>query len=333
MRPYFREMVWGGRRLAELYGKDLPPGQAIGESFELSAYPGRESVVASGPLAGRDLRNLVEEYGEELVGRQVKERYGGRFPLLIKLLDAQQDLSVQVHPDDAYTRRKKLADDGKMEAWFVLHAEDGRVAYGLQPGVDPPAFAAALEAGRVEEVIRFYPVQAGDVVFVPPGIVHALCRGVVLYEVQQSSDLTFRIYDYGRLGLDGRPRLLHLEVAMEVIDFGADPGQPVSWRHRCGAESDRAVLVECEHFRLNLYQRSQGVIRHGAGDSFLGLTLVAGEAVVSGSRRHGRDGDGVALRSGDTALIPARREFKLVPRSETGCTYLIASVDSVARAG
>lgn len=330
MRPYFREMVWGGRRLEELLGKDLPADKAIGESFELSAYPGRESAVAAGPLAGRDLRGLFEEYGEQLVGRQVRERYGDRFPLLIKLLDAQQDLSVQVHPDDAYTQRQGLEDAGKMEAWFVLHADQGRVAYGLQPGVDPQAFAAALENGRVEEVIRFHPVQAGDVLFVPPGTVHALCSGVLLYEVQQSSDLTFRIYDYGRLGLDGKLRQLHIEEAMEVIDFGAQLAGPRPWRSQPSAEADRAVLAECEHFRLNLYCPAGDQVRHAAGDSFLALTLIAGKAEVSGGRGRGRAAERFALRPGDTALIPAHREFSVESARGTGCTYLIASVGQVS---
>ena len=329
MRPYFREMVWGGRRLEEQFGKDLPADKAIGESFELSAYPEWESAVAAGPLAGRDLRTLFEEYGEQLVGRQVRERYGDRFPLLIKLLDAQQDLSVQVHPDDAYTRQKGLDDAGKMEAWFVLHADQGRVAHGLQPGVDPQAFAAALEDGRVEEVIRFHPVRAGDVVFVPPGTVHALCSGVVLYEVQQSSDLTYRIYDYGRLGLDGKPRQLHIEAAMEVIDFGAQLVGPRAWRSQSGAEADRAVLVECEHFRLNIYCPVGDQVRHGAGDSFLALTLIAGKATVNGSRERGRATERFALHPGDTALIPAHREFSVASAGKNQCTYLIASVGEV----
>ena len=140
-------------------------------------------------------------------------RYGGRFPLLIKLLDAQQDLSIQVHPDDEYAQCNGLMESGKMEAWYVLQSDSGRVACGLVEGVGRAEFVAAHAADRVAEVVRFYPVARGDVLFLPPGTVHALCQGVVLYEVQQTSDLTFRIYDYGR------PRELHWEQALEVIDF------------------------------------------------------------------------------------------------------------------
>lgn len=320
MRPYFREMVWGGRRLQELFNKALPPDEGIGESFELSAYAERESAVEGGELAGWGLQRLLAEFGEQLVGREVWKRYGGRFPLLIKLLDPQQDLSIQVHPSDAYAREKGLEEDGKMEAWFVLHSEGGRVAYGLKEGVEKDAFVEAIEAGRAEEVVQFYPVEAGDVLFIPPGTVHALCSGVLIYEVQQSSDLTFRIYDYDRLGLDGKPRGLHVQEALEVIDFQASVPGPVSWSKLHEAQVDRAVLVEAEHFRLNLYRPQGDRIRHAADDSFLAITMVGGEAEVGGERGNCR------LRAGGTALIPAYREFVVEPQGGGECAYLIASV-------
>jgi len=317
--PYFRELVWGGRRLQELYGKDLPAEKRIGESFELSAYAERESVVAAGRLAGRDLRGLIAEFREQLVGRPVWERYDGRFPLLIKLLDAQQDLSIQVHPDDAYAQANGLEDTGKMEAWFVLHSEEGRVAYGLKPGVDREQFAAASGSKEIEALIQFHPARPGDVLFMPPGMVHALCQGVVIYEVQQSSDLTYRIYDYGRLGLDGQPRQLHVQEALAVIDFDTQMGGPTPWRELPGAQEDRAVLVDCEHFELDLYRSESGETRHAAGDSFLALTLVEGEGMTKG-------GEEFPLRSGDTVLVPSGREFAIEPQGEGACTYLIASV-------
>jgi len=320
MHPYFREMVWGGRRLQEVYDKPLPAGRPIGESFELSAYPGRESVVAAGPLAGWNLSSLVRQYGEQLLGRQMWQRCGDRFPLLIKLLDAQQDLSIQVHPDDAYALGEGLEDRGKMEAWFVLDSAGGRVAHGLRPGVGREAFAEAIRAGRVEETVRFHPVKPGDVLFMPPGTVHALCSGVMIYEVQQSSDLTFRISDYGRLGLDGKPRKLHLREALAVIDFGAQSPGPVFWRDLPAAREDSASLVECEHFRLHLYRPGKNRLEHEAGDYFRALTLVEGAATVSGGAP-----DSFTLRSGETALIPALREFCVEPESGADCTYLIAA--------
>ena len=319
MRPYFREMIWGGRRLQEFYGKALPAGKAIGESFEVSACAKRESAVAAGPLADWSLQRLVEEYGDELMGPKVWAHCGGIFPLLIKLIDAQADLSVQVHPDDGYAREKGLGACGKMEAWYVLHSEGGRMVHGLKEGVRQQDFVAAIAAGRVEEVLEFCQVQPGDVVVLPPGSVHALCSGVMLYEVQQPSDLTFRIYDYERPGKDGELRELHLEAALEVIRFGEKAPGPVSWRALPDAQVDRAVLVESEYFQLNFYCPNTDQIRHSAGESFLALTMVRGEAMVRGGQ------EACYLRPGVTALIPAYREFMLEQRSELGLEYLIAS--------
>jgi mannose-6-phosphate isomerase len=319
LRPYFREMVWGGRRLEELYGKPLPQGRKIGESFELSAYPERESRVAAGPLAGRGLKELVEERGEQLVGERAWARCQGRFPLLVKLLDAWQDLSVQVHPGDEYAQRRGLEEGGKMEAWYVLRSEGGRVAHGLKEGVGRQDFIQAVEAGRVEEVIRFFPVRPGEVVCLPPGTVHALGAGVVLYEVQQASDLTFRIHDYHRPGLDGKPRPLHVEQALEVIDFKAALPGPMGWRELPGAGEEGGMLVDCEHFHLHLRCLAGSRVSHRAAESFQALTVVQGKALVRGQRQE------CALGPGDTALVPAQREFAVERQSQERLEYLLAS--------
>jgi len=319
IRPYFREMVWGGRQLQELYDKDLPPNDNIGESFELSAYAQRESVVAAGTLAGWSLPRLVEVYGAELMGREIWERCGSEFPLLIKFLDAQQDLSIQVHPDDVYARAKGLGDRGKMEAWYVVSSQGGRIAYGLEEGVDQASFIAAIEEDRVEEVVPFIEVKTGDVVFLPPGTVHALCGGVVVYEVQQSSDLTFRLYDYKRPGLDGKLRELHVEQALEVIDFDANLDGPRNWRTLPQAQDDGAALIESEYFRLELCRALDGRREHVAPGSFAALTLVGGAAEVRGSQESYR------LRRGDTVLVPAERAFVVEQRGEEVAEYLLAS--------
>ena len=301
LTPYYREMVWGGRRLAALYGKALPDDALIGESFELSAYEGRASRAAD----GRSLRALLKTHRADLVGAAVWERYGGCFPLLVKLLDAQQDLSIQVHPSDEYARRHGLADGGKMEAWYVLQSDGGRVACGLAEGVGRAEFVAAHAANRVAEVVRFYPVAQGDVLFLPPGTVHALCRGVVLYEVQQASDLTFRIYDYGR------PRALHWEQALAVIDFAQRLPGPVP--HPVLQDQ---VLVESEHFVLRGCGLDGGRAEHRAGASFLSLTVVRGRARV---------GECI-VGAGATALVPAGRGCEVAPLGSERLEYLIASV-------
>ena len=319
LRPYFKEVVWGGQRLQELYGKSLPAGRPIGESFEVSAGEGQESVVATGPLAGWSLGRLIAEYQEELVGQKVWESSGGEFPLLIKLLDARENLSIQVHPDDRYVREKGLGARGKAEAWYVLSSQGGRVVQGLKEGVGRQDLVAAIDAGRVEEVVQSFEVEPGDVVALPPGTVHALGRGVVLYEVQQSCDLTYRLYDYGRVDQEGNPRELHLAEALEVTRFDVRPPAPLAWRKLPGAQADRAVLAETEAFQLNLYSPSAGQIRHGAGNSCLALTLVRGEARISAAP------EVVCLGAGSTALIPAYREFVVEQQGEVELEYLIAS--------
>ena len=323
MRPFFREVVWGGRRLEEIYGKQLPPGRPIGESFELSAYPERESTVRSGPLEGRSLSSLVQAYGAELVGRGAWERYGAEFALLVKLIDAREDLSIQVHPDDAYARACDLGPFGKMEAWYVLESHGGRIALGLQEGVGPKELTAALGAGKVEEAVRMRDVRAGDLVFLPPGTVHALCSGLVVYEVQQSSDLTFRLHDYGRAGTDGEARELHVERAMEIIDFDSRPQvRPHSADGGDGAAKRR--LIEAEHFHLTLHRTQGEAVLHQSGDSFLALTHIKGEAAEV-EATGGRCG----MRLGDTLLVPAGREVWVRPpggaEGSSTLEYLAAS--------
>ncbi len=286
-------MVWGGHRLGERFGKDLPPDTPVGESFEVSALPGAESVVGSGPLAGRGLGDLTEEFGDALVGARVRERHG--FPLLIKLIDAADDLSVQVHPGDGYARREGLGPRGKTEAWYVL--APGGIALGLREGVGRRRLEKALTDGRPEEAVRYCHVQAADAVLLPAGTVHALGRGTMVYEVQQASDLTFRLYDYGRPGLDGRPRELHLEQALEVIDFESPAPEP---RAAPAPGPDGEVLVEADSFRLTLF---------GEGERLLGSEVFAAVTVVAGAARLGD----VPLAAGDSALVPAGRRVPLRP--------------------
>ena len=305
LEPYLLPTVWGGRRLGERFGKDLPPGAPVGESLEVSALPGAESVVRSGPLAGRGLAGLAEEFGEALVGAPVRARYGDEFPLLIKLIDAAEDLSIQVHPDDGYARREGLGAFGKTEAWYVL--DSGRIVLGLRAGVDRRRLEQALAAGRAEEAVSYRRVEAADVVVLPAGTVHALGRGTMVYEVQQASDLTFRLYDYGRPGLDGQPRELHLEQAMEVIDFEAQTPEPrpATPPGPCGE-----VLVEAGAFRLTLF---------GDGPRLLGSEVFAAVTVVAGAARLG----GVELAAGDSALVPAARQVDLRPAGPS-LRYLVA---------
>jgi mannose-6-phosphate isomerase len=309
MTPYFRPVVWGGRNLESAYGKPLPPDERIGESFEVSAVPKMESSVSSGPLKGVSVQELVKMYGEDFLGKEVHRRYRGEFPLLIKLLDANDDLSIQVHPDDTYAREKQLGSFGKMEAWYVLRSNNGKVASGLREGMDRRTLQNALDAGTIEEVVEFHPVSEGDIVYLKPGSVHALCRGVMVYEVQQSSSITFRLYDYNRPEADGSLRELHIDQSMDVINFGEPAIVP--------APAASSVAVSSEHFVLEQFEVATSR-HHAAKGSFACITLVSGSVVLKA------DGEDVSLAPGDTAVVPANRSYEVTPDQPS--KYLISSV-------
>lgn len=315
LTPYFRETIWGGRTLAKHYNKSLPQNQNIGESWEVSAYKAMESIVTNGDLTGKTLLELVQENPTDLLGQSVIDRYGTEFPLLIKLLDAREDLSIQVHPDDTYARSQKLGTYGKMEAWYVLQSDNGRVAYGLQDNITKTAFETAIRENRVNDAIRFFNVKAGDVVYVPPGTVHALCQNVLVYEVQQSSDLTFRIYDYNRPGPDGNPRELHIDRSLDVITFDTPTPEPKHWTQFPNATDEYAQLVNSEHFNLERFA-PQSPTTH-TYPAFATLTLIDGQAELQSQTNT------VSAQKGDTIFIPANRTITVVPQN---AEYLISTV-------
>jgi len=218
----FKPKLWGGRNLERVLGKRLPPGEVTGESWEVTDRPGDVNVVANGECAGQDLHTLLQAWGGKLLGCAGTER--GRFPLLYKFIDANQMLSVQVHPDDLLARELNEPDVGKTEMWYVINAPPGgKLILGLRPDVTAETFREALAAATLEPMLVEVPVAAGDAVFVAPGTVHAICEGIVLAEIQQNSDLTYRVYDWGRVADDGNPRPLHIEKAISAIAFGRKP--------------------------------------------------------------------------------------------------------------
>ena len=218
--PIFKSNVWGGRGLATSLGKALPGNGPVGESWEMVDLPEDQSVVAAGPAQGIVLDEILGHWGKDLLGSAALD--GGRFPLLVKYIDACQTLSVQVHPDAEVAAR--LGGRPKSEAWYIMDVAPGGAIYlGLQPGVTREMMQQAMADGGVEELLIKVEVKPGDLVPVPPGTVHAIGAGVLLAEVQQPSDTTYRVYDWGRMGLDGKPRQLHLDQALDSIHFGEDP--------------------------------------------------------------------------------------------------------------
>lgn len=225
--PVLFERVWGGNRLGRLFGKPLPAGKVIGESWELCDRAEAQTRVATGPHAGKSLRELLEAFPKEIFGDALAARNPARFPLLLKYVDAGTDLSVQVHPDDA--EAVKYKDRGKAECWIVIHVDPGsKIVRGLKPGVTRADYEKAVADEHVERVLHTFEPKVGDCVALPPGLVHAIGAGIVVAEIQQNSDVTLRIYDYKRLGLDGKPRQLHVQEALSAIRFGTDPGHEFS---------------------------------------------------------------------------------------------------------
>ena len=215
--PRFKERIWGGRRLAEMYGKALPPDTVIGESWEISDRPGDESVIANGPLAGRTIRWLMDQHGRDVLG-VAQPAADGRFPLLCKILDARATLSLQVHPPA--TKAEALGGEPKTEMWYIADADaEAELFVGLRQGVTRDQFASKVQSGEVAECFHRIPVRSGDTMFLPSGRVHAIGAGLVIFEIQQNSDTTYRVFDWNRVGADGQPRALHVEQSMASIDF------------------------------------------------------------------------------------------------------------------
>lgn len=215
--PIYKEKIWGGNKLTQLFSRNLPTDN-IGESWEVTAHPHGMSVVENGPLKGKSLADLLRDFPQQIYGTH---RVANKFPLLVKFIDAHQDLSVQVHPGDDYAYLQGNGEAGKTEMWYVLHAEPGAsIIYGLKPGVTRQDFSTAITEKRVVECLNKVVVKPGDVYQLPAGLVHALGAGVVVAEVQQNSDTVYRVYDWDRVDEAGNPRELHIDKALDVINFG-----------------------------------------------------------------------------------------------------------------
>ncbi|KPJ51947.1 MAG: hypothetical protein AMS16_07100 [Planctomycetes bacterium DG_58] len=300
-REVFKEKVWGGRKLETLLGKALPPEVPIGESWEVSDHPHGESRVDEGPLAGKSLHELVQTDEAALVGRGGALEVGGRFPLLYKFIDAADYLSVQVHPDDDYAREHESGDPGKTEAWYVIDADEGaKIARGVRAGTTRETFARAVEEDTVEQLLTFVPVKRGDVMSLPAGTVHALAPGVLVAEIQQNSDTTYRIYDWGRVGLDGKPRELHVEKALDCINFD-EQTEPLVTPEVLEEEHPRHErLVANDRFTFDRYSSDWAFeVRPGELQSFVILTCTRGRADLM------FPADTRGIRRGETVLLPA----------------------------
>jgi mannose-6-phosphate isomerase len=299
--PIFKPKIWGGRYLAERFGKKLPPGEPIGESWEVADLEDDQSVVRAGPAKGKTLGALVKEWGKDLIGHA--ELFEGRFPLLIKFLDARENLSVQVHPDEKMARKLGGRVRVKHEAWYILHADEGGCIYrGLKPGVDEAQLRAALAEDQVETVLQRINVREGECYYLPSGTLHALGAGVVVAEVQTPSDITYRIYDWNRIDeKTGKPRDLHVEQAMECIAFDAPPITQDRRHHVAGIWTTVTRLVLCESFMIERIRMVGGVQHDIPHSEFVIWMMLEGQASVSYKGAN----EPLEIRPGNTALLPA----------------------------
>jgi mannose-6-phosphate isomerase len=289
-------LIWGGRRLGTVLRKPLGDASDYAESWELSDYHDAVSVVEEGPLAGATLRELVKTAGVELLGSAIGPR--DQFPLPVKFIDAHQVLSVQVHPDQE-TGQRLANDNGKTETWVVLTADAGSLIYaGLKSGVGPDEFAKAIENGNVEHLLHSFEPKPGDSILIEAGTVHAIGAGVLLAEIQQTSDATFRVYDWGRVGADGKPRELHIRQAMESINFKRGPVNPIKPQRESIAFGTSERLARSDYFALERLSISSPA-RVGRSDRFTILMGLEGASdVVYG-------GKATLLPFGQTLLLPA----------------------------
>lgn len=290
-RPVLKQTIWGGRRLGDILRKPLGDATNYAESWEVVDHGEDQSVVDNGSLTGRSLRQLILDHRSWLMG-DVHEK---QFPLLLKYLDCHQVLSVQVHPDDKYAARMPVPDRGKTEAWYVVGSAPDSVIYaGLRSGVRREDMVAAMREGRTADVLHSFHPSPGDCVFIPARTVHALGPGLLIAEIQQSSDTTFRLHDWDRVDAEGISRELHVDQSINVINFGAGPVNPT--------KSDRTVsgwqnLVRCTKFQLQSMEKGDGKI--GGDDKFHIITVPRGNATM----RYGDES--LDLTGGDTVLLPA----------------------------
>lgn len=307
-KPIFKERIWGGRNLQEVFDKGLPAEVIIGESWELADLPEDKSEIVNGPLAGQTIDQVIAEFGSAITG---KEDYRPPFPLLIKILDAQDVLSVQVHPDSETCKRTGKGKP-KTECWYILDALPGAVIYkGLKPGTTKEQFAEAIDNGTCEDHLLKVPVQVGECHFLPSGTCHAIGAGLLIAEIQQPSDTTYRVFDWNRVdGKTGKGRQLHIDDALESIHFDSS-GDNLSVR-RVGR------LVDADEFTVDKGHQMPGEEVLFSGQMKV-LIIVSGTGVFDAERC-----ESVSFKKGDCILIPA--EFEGVMTTKTECEYLTAAV-------
>ncbi|PKQ65653.1 mannose-6-phosphate isomerase [Labilibaculum filiforme] len=305
--PILKDKIWGGNKLKTVLNKDFSPLPNAGESWEISGVEGDVSVVSNGFLAGNNLEELIEIYMGDLVGDQVYENFGVEFPLLIKFIDANDVLSIQVHPDDELSKERHNAY-GKTEMWYVIEADKGsELIVGFNQDISKEKYLAKLKEGKLEEILNNAPVKEGSCFFIPAGRVHAIGKGILLAEIQQTSDVTYRMYDFNRTDDAGNPRELHTELAVDAIDYSFEKKYETTYETELNKASE---LVRCPYFTTNIIEFDKTLEKEYLQlDSFVIYMCLEGEMEISYA-----DGS-VMLTKGESVLIPATlNNLSLTPK-------------------
>ena len=309
--PNLHTVVWGGNQLRPYKGLE-PSDEPIGESWEVSAVPTSTSIISNGVNAGKDLITVINENPDAILGKKVNEKYHGQLPLLVKFIDAMRDLSIQVHPNDEMAMREH-GKMGKSEMWYVIKADDGAHLYaGFKQEITPEEYHQRIADGTITEVIADHQVKAGDVFYLPAGRVHAICGGILLAEVQQSSDVTYRIFDYNRPGMDGKPRELHTELAAKALDYHVED----NYRTEYVESANKAVqIINSPYFSVCVMEVSKPFHRNLLKyDSFIIIMCIEGDCKI-----HVRStGEEVLLKHGHSTFIPAAiADYDVTPLNGT----------------
>ena len=294
-QPILKERIWGGNKLKTVFGKSTELDN-IGESWEISDVEGDTSIIANGDLAGTTLKECLQLYEADLVGHRNFERFGYKFPLLIKFIDAQKDLSIQLHPNDKLAKERHNSF-GKTEMWYVMQADEGaNLIVGFNGRIDKEIYLRHLKKKTLTEILNYEQVQEGDTYFIEVGRVHAIGAGVMVAEIQQTSDITYRVYDWDRVDANGKSRELHTDLAIDAIDFDMTDNYKVAYATQ---ENIANTMVECPYFTTNYIPVNGKIHKVNKHDSFLIYMCVDGEAEVEFNEAK------TLIRKGETVLIPA----------------------------
>lgn len=322
--PNLHSVIWGGNQLRPYKGLESSD-EPIGESWEVSAVPTSTSIISNGAWKGKDLITVINEHPEEILGKSVNEKYHGQLPLLVKFIDAKRDLSIQVHPNDEMAMREH-GKMGKSEMWYIIKANEGAHLYaGFKQEITPEEYHQRISDGTITEILADHQVKAGDVFYLPAGRVHAICGGILLAEVQQSSDVTYRIFDYNRPGIDGKPRELHTELAAKALDYHVED----NYRTEYTETTNKAVqIIDSPYFSVRVMDINQPMHRNLMKyDSFIISMCIAGDCKI----RIRSTEEEIILKEGNSTLIPAAiADYDVIPLSNAS-KVLDAFIDNKDR--